>query len=477
MDAPSNPTLRRHLLDGGLGVLTLTVAVLAGYALLAPERLTGKSLATAPAAPRGAERPAAPAVKPELKPQLLEGRVVDAQSGLPIGGASLVAGSEETRADGAGHYTLGPVVPPVAVVVKAPGYERRQVIIIRPGSTTVPLAPMTIKAAYLSYFGVGEKAIRERVLELLGRTELNAVVIDVKGDRGFIPYPTQVPLAAEAGAFGPVRLREFDEILVRLKAQGIYTIARIVAFKDNVLARHRPEWAVLDSRTGKPWLDNEGLAWVDPFREEVWEYLIAVAREAALKGFDEIQFDYARFPTDGRLSVARYSRPNTQEARLRAISGFLARARRELAPRGVFLAADIFGYAAFNGNDTEIGQRVEELASSVDYLSPMVYPSGYHRGIPGYRNPVEHPYEIVFETIRLVRKRSAHAPVQVRPWIQDFRDYAFDRRPFGVKEIHAQMKAARDAGAAGWMLWNSRNEYTAEALSRRDATPQLMLTR
>lgn len=477
MDDARGLTACRHLLDGGLAILTLTLAVLTGYALLAPERLRATPTSKPLASVRMSEPAAVPTVRPEAWLEPLEGRVIDAERGLPIAGASISVGRDEVRTDPAGHFSIGPLSPDATVVVKAPGYERRRVS-IRAGWTTVALARLAIKAAYLSYFGVGEKMIRERVFELLDRTELNAVVIDVKGDRGFIPYPTQVPLGVEAGALGPVRLWNFDEIVARLKARGIYTIARIVAFKDNVLAHYRPEWAVLDTRTGQPWLDNERLAWVDPFRQEVREYILAVAREAAQKGFDEIQFDYVRFPTDGKLSAARYLKPNTQESRLQAISTFLAGARKELAPSGVFLAADIFGYTAFNGNDTDIGQRVEELAPYVDYLCPMVYPSGYHWGIPGYRNPVEHPYEIVSETIRLVRKRSAYTAVQVRPWIQDFRDYAFDRRPFGVKEIHAQMKAAQDAGAAGWMLWNSRNEYTARALGPKDpATARVILSR
>jgi len=460
MDDTSVPPARRHLFDGGLALLALTVAVLSGYALLAPERLgitAGLKRSTAALAPK--PLPA----QPEPWPEPLEGRVVDAERGRPIAEASVSVGPYEVRTDADGRFTIGPLSPNARVLVKAPGYKRTHVS-IGPGWTTVPLMRQTIKAAYLTYFGVGDRTIRERIFELLDRTELNAVVIDIKGDRGFIPYLTQVPLAVEAGALGPVRLRTFEEMLAGLKAKGIYTIARVVVFKDNVLAHSRPEWAVLDARTGRPWSDNERLAWVDPFREEVWEYVIAIAREAALKGFDEIQLDYVRFPTDGRLAAARYSKPNTKENRLQAISTFLARMRRELVPTDVFLAADIFGYTAFNENDTDIGQRVEELAPHLDYLSPMVYPSGYHRGIPGYRNPVAHPYEIVFETIRLVRKRSAPTPVQVRPWIQDFRDYAFDRRPFGVKEVRAQMKGAEDAGALGWMLWNPRNVYTAEAL-------------
>ena len=322
-----------------------------------------------------------------------------------------------------------------------------------------------VKAVYLSYYGLGAAPVRERILHLLERTELNGVVIDVKSDEGFIPYDTRVPLAVEAGARGPVLVKDFDAFLAGLKARRVYAIARIVVFKDNVLAQHRPAWAVVDARTGHRWRDRERSAWIDPFQDESWDYAIAVAREAALKGFDEIQLDYLRFPTDGRLEDARYSRPNTQAARIDAITRFLERAREGLHGTGAALAIDVFGYAAFNSDDTDIGQRIENLAPLVDYLCPMTYPSGYHRGIPGYPNPVAHPYEVVFETIRRIRARTSHTQVQIRPWIQDFRDYAFDRRPFAVAEVRAELKAARDAGATGWMLWNAGNRYTEDALS------------
>jgi hypothetical protein len=335
----------------------------------------------------------------------------------------------------------------------------------RPGAL-MPSAPQPrpVKAAYLSYYGVGDRTIRGRVLEMLDHTELNAVVIDVKGDRGFIPYESEVPLAREAGAMGPVRVHEFDDLLARLKAKGIYAIARIVVFKDNVLARHRQRWAITDTRTRALWLDAERLAWLDPFEEEAWAYAIAVGAEAASKGFDEIQFDYLRFPTDGTLSTARYSKPNTQHNRLQAITAFLKHARASLGPTGAFLAVDLFGYIAFNLDDTGVGQRLEELAPLVDVLCPMAYPSAYHLGIPGHRNPVAHPYAVVFETIRRARERAGQTRAQVRPWIQDFRDYAFDRRSFGVPEVRAQMTAALDAGATGWMLWNPQNRYTVDAL-------------
>jgi hypothetical protein len=327
-----------------------------------------------------------------------------------------------------------------------------------------------IKAAYLTYFGIGHKEIRGRVLELAARTELNAVVIDVKGDRGWIVYRTEVPLALQVGAQGPGTLKDFDGLMADLKSRGIYTIGRIVTFKDNVLANGRPDLAIIDTRTGKPWIDNEKLAWVDPFREEVWRYNVAIAKEAASKGFDEIQFDYVRFPTDGKLGAAKYASANNKDTRLPAIAGFLGKARRELGPLGVFVAADVFGYTAFNENDTDIGQRIEELAPNLDYFCPMVYPSGYHMGIPGFRNPVHHPYEVVHESVKQTYRRSARHPVRVRPWLQDFKDYAFDKRIFGVPEIRAQIKGADDAGAVGWMLWNPRNDYTASALRQKEAS-------
>jgi hypothetical protein len=403
--------------------------------------------------------PATP--KAELPwPEKVTGRVVDAQK-QPLPGASIVNAGKEIRTEADGTFTL--TKPTGAVIVKLPGYEK-VTLTPRKEPLEVVLKTQAVKAAYLTYYGVLDRGIRTRVLDLVAKTELNAVVIDVKGDRGWILYKTEVPLALTIGAQGPAVYKEFDALLADMKARGIYTIARIVTFKDNVLASARPDLAVIDTRTGKPWIDNEKLAWVDPFREEVWAYNIAIAREAVRKGFDEVQFDYVRFPTDGKLAAAKYAKTNSKETRLPTVTSFLERARKEIGPLGAFVAADVFGYTAFNENDTDIGQRVEEMAPHLDYFSPMVYPSGYHKGIPGYRNPVENPYQVVHESVRLTRKRTAHTVVRVRPWIQDFKDYAFDRRIFGVTEIKAQIKGADDGGASGWMLWNPKNDYTGAAL-------------
>jgi hypothetical protein len=407
----------------------------------------------------------APAVPGPSVPKLrgVTGRVLDAGR-KPIARASVVAAGGEHFTDPQGVFTIEALPPQTKLLLKAPGFHRATVEAAS-GPFDVVLREHAVKAAYLTYYGIGDKTIRGRVLDLVARTELNAVVIDVKGDRGLIPYVTEVPLALEAGAQGPVMLKDVEGLLADLKQRGVYTIARVVVFKDTILAGHRRDLAIIDTRTGRPWIDNEKLAWVDPFRTEIWDYNIAIAREAVRKGFDEVQFDYVRFPTDGRLAAARYAKANTKENRLAAIADFLERARRALGPSGAFVAADIFGYTAFNENDTDIGQRLEELAPHVDYLCPMVYPSGYHVGIPGTRNPVANPYRVVYESVRLTRQRTAAATVRIRPWLQDFRDYAFDRRIFGPSEVRAQIKAAQDAGASGWMLWNPKNDYTGGALA------------
>jgi hypothetical protein len=233
-----------------------------------------------------------------------------------------------------------------------------------------------------------------------------------------------------------------------------------VVFKDEPLASRKPELAV-KRPGGALWRDREGLAWTDPFKREVWDYNLAVAEEVARYGFDEIQFDYLRFP-DARELV--FSVPNTEEARIKTISEFLQTARKRLLPYNVFLSADLFGYVCWNLDDTGIGQTLDSLAPYLDYLSPMLYPSGFHAGIPGCSDPVAHPYEIVYRSLVRAKERSGLAPVRFRPWLQVFRDYAFDRREYGAKEIMQQIRAAEDFGSNGWMLWNPRNEYSVDGL-------------
>jgi hypothetical protein len=419
-------------------------------------------------------------------------KVIDAYTGSSIEGAFITLGDHVKRTDHNGMLSVITGVDKVAV--RAHGYLRaEEMITIGPEtkperfspkaiysslrekvggkieepvipSQEIKLEPFTPKALYLSFYGIGDKTLRESALNLIQETELNSLVIDVKGDRGLVPYKSTIPLVAEVGAQKIITVRDMGSLIRSMKDRGIYTIARIVVFKDNLLALKMPDLAVR-TKSGEVWLDREGLAWADPFKPEVWDYNIAIALEAAQYGFDEIQFDYVRFPD---ALGPQFSMPNTKENRIEAISGFLLEARKRLLSYRVFLSADIFGYVCWNFNDTNIGQTLEGVAPHIDYLSPMLYPSGFQYGIPGYRIPVHNPYEVVFLTLKKAKERTGLSSVRFRPWLQAFRDYAFDKRSFKEREIREQISAVETFGSDGWMLWNPRNIYSGSGLKRDD---------
>jgi hypothetical protein len=327
-----------------------------------------------------------------------------------------------------------------------------------------------VKGLYISGNAVGSEDFREHVKQLIETTELNAVVVDFKGDHGYLTFPTQVAMAKEIGADQAVMLADPSEFMQWLKDHRVYTIARIVAFKDDLFAKAHPEMAVTDSTTGGLWVDGEGLAWADPNYHAAWDYNAALAVEAANMGFNEVQFDYVRFPSDGSISQATFAMENTQENRAGAIAGLLKQTKEALAPYNVKLAADTFGYTAWVPDDLGIGQHIESLAPYLDVISPMVYPSTYSFGLPGespvYENAIAYPYEIVNKSTRnaVERTKAVNPNIEVRPWLQDFQDYAFDKRVYTPGEIRLQMDGARDAGGRGWLLWDPAVAYTPEAL-------------
>jgi hypothetical protein len=395
-------------------------------------------------------------------------RIVDAESGRPIADAIVTAGGRERRTGADGALPVGDD-PAGLLLVRAAGYLRAAVNRVGAAPTEIALAPFRPKAIYLSMYGVGSRTLRSAALDLVAATELNALVIDVKGDRGLIAYRSAIPTAADVGAQRVITISDLPALVADLHARGIYAIARIVVFKDEPFASARPELAVR-GRNGEIFRDRESLSWTDPFSRTVWDYNIAVAVEAAAAGFDEIQFDYVRFPDAAGLTFAQ---PATLENRRAAIGGFLREARRTLSPWNVFLAADVFGYVCWNAGDTHIGQQLEDMVSLVDYVSPMLYPSSFQYGIPGFRNPVEHPFEIVARSLERALERTGVPPVRYRPWLQAFGDYAFDGRAFTNGEIRSQIDAAERLGSGGWMLWNPRNRYSAADLRvelRNDGT-------
>jgi hypothetical protein len=398
----------------------------------------------------------------------LDGRIVDAASGGPVQDAYVAFANGQAQADKLGAFHLAGAGE--TVFVRAPGYRAATVTPadLARSAGVVKLTPFTPKALYLTVYGVGSKNLREGAMALIRNGSANALVIDLKGDRGIVPYPSAEAQAVNPGARKVTTIPDLAAFASKMHAQGVYLIARIVTFKDNPLAAARPDLAVKRSDGGL-FRDREGLAWTDPFQADVRAYNIALAVEAARAGFDEIQFDYLRFPdASARLRLAQPSNIRTRTA---AIAGFLADARRQLAPYNVYLAADIFGYVCWNEGDTGIGQALDAIAPNVDYLSPMLYPSGFQFGIPGVRNPVANSYAIVRQSLAQAQARLKIPPKHFRPWLQAFRDYAFDRRPFDAGEVGEQIRAAADFGSDGWMLWNAGNVYSDTGLAAAAPTP------
>ncbi len=354
-----------------------------------------------------------------------------------------------------------PIIKPMPIIAPTP--ELAQTLNIDPHFP--PIGSLeSVRALYISYFAIGHAAVRQQIFELLDSTEFNAVVIDVKGDHSWISYPTQSLAAKEIGADRP-SVKNFDEVMAQFKQRNIYTIGRIVTFKDDLLARSYPEYAVKVKGSTELWQDREGLSWSDPFATEAWDYNIELAVEAAQKGFDEIQFDYVRFPTLSPSGEPQFSQEVTKESRVSTIAGFLSMARGQLKPFGVKLAADTFGYTCWRKDDTLIGQDIERLGQYVDVLCPMLYPSTFANGIPGYKNAVAYPYEVVYRSAQQAVERIQRLGLgcTVRPWIQDFQDYRFDHRLYGKAEIQAQIKGCFDSGSEGFMVWNPHVEYTTGA--------------
>ena len=398
--------------------------------------------------------------------QTSPGTVIDATTREPIPGAIVTVDGVETRADANGNFAL----PADArqLLARAPGYRRAEDALSTGAPAIIELQPFRPRAVYLSAYGVAHAGLRGAAISLKASNGINALVIDLKSDRGQTPYASAAREAAGATRFAPPSPHaELDRLVPELHRQGFYLIARIVVFKDDPLASAHPEWAVHDA-AGRRWEDREHLQWVDPFRREVWDHNLAIAEEAAKLGFDEVQFDYVRFPDAG---APHFSQPSTRNSRVDAIDGFLRAARERLAPYNVFLAADIFGYVCWNTDDTAIGQQLEALAPSLDYLSPMLYPSGFTWGLPGQTNPMLDPGRIVSRSLAEAKRRTGLPGARFRPWLQAFQDYAFDKREFGAAEIGAQIQAAEAQDTDGWMLWNPRNRYDAGTLPDEGTTP------
>jgi hypothetical protein len=410
-----------------------------------------------------------------LMPRELVGTIRDAETGEPISRTVLLANGRMLDQEPDGRYRLPDPTTPYTLFVKSPGYERAE-IAIGPELRTddhgwleacpepeplpcvgIALSPFAVRGIYAN-FGLlnWQTDLLHELIDLVDRSPiLNAIVIDVKSDYGYLAYESENPLIAQVDAALTLRL-PLDEFLALCREKGIYTIARMVIFKDSPLIAARPELAVRHPN-GEIFYDREGMAWADPTREEVWEYNIAITQEVIEMGFDEIQYDYLRYPSDSTsLAVVRalvYSIPSTLESRTAAIQGFVQAAKAAVDPTPAFLSADLFGYALVvtPEHDMRIGQRLMDLAPHVDYVCPMIYPSTFESGNLGLASPSDNPYEVI---IRSLSSGMSRTDTPLRPWLQG---YWYEREDFAD-----QKRATEELTDVGWCFWNARGEYDEE---------------
>jgi hypothetical protein len=399
----------------------------------------------------------------ELRPNVMRGTLID-DTGDPVVGARIfVEGTEAVvRSDEDGAYELPDVPEAGTLIYKMPGYRLGVIEIDDEMRKDLIMEPFEARALYAPAAVFEAPGRLDAMLALIERTEVNALVIDVKETDGRLFHATDLPEAVEVGAVREAPIFDLAELLPQLRERGIYTIARVVVMKDNTLAAVRPELAVMNTATGEPWRDNIGGAWLDPSAPGVGEYTAAIARDLAERGFDEVQLDYIRFFSDGPYALADTNLPNTQSFRLPAIGRVLRIVSDEVAPTRAFLSADVFPISFIVPDDQGIGQRPEVIMPYVDYFSPMVYPSHYGPGVFGFEVPNNYPYEVVDRTLEIMNRQAAGLPVVIRPWIQDFGYGPFP--PYTAEQVRAQMVAAAERGAQGWMIWNARATFTEAAL-------------
>lgn len=368
--------------------------------------------------------------------------------GKPIAKASIIYLGHEYFSDKNGLFQIASDLGDSPILIKKAGYRK---VLIMPSCEEISLnlEPIDINSLYLpTAYLKNKNAVYANAMNLIETTEVNALTIDVKND------------------FGNLHL-DLAPYVKELKSKGVYTIARIVVFKDNATVKAHPEFALINKVTGAPWKGSDGMTFIDPYNETAWNYIISIAQKAALMGFDEIQFDYVRFPTDGNKALVKWSGDYSDEGRTNAIANFLALAQKTLSPLGVFIAADVFGISAFETKDlSKIGQKIEKVAPYLDYVCPMVYPSGYAKGTGGVADPVNQPGSIVGVSIRNYRVRAdkVNPDLIIRPWLQAFNDYSPAKKVYTGEDIRKQIDASDNHGGSGWLLWNAAGKYHSSGL-------------
>lgn len=324
-----------------------------------------------------------------------------------------------------------------------------------------------VKGIYVTSSSASLNKKMDELIALTKRTKINAFVIDVKEDDGTLLFKMEAGEKYNPLANRRAPIKDIEKFMKRLKDNNIYTIARIVSFKDPTYAKANPDKAIISKATGKPFTNSDGVIWVSPHDRYLWEYNVAVAKEAAKAGFDEIQFDYVRFPASngGKLDKELNYRNTKNESKPETIQKYLAYARKELEPLGVYIAADVYGQVGSLPDDMALGQHWESVSNVVDYICPMIYPSHYGRGVYGLPVPDAYPYKTVYHCTQDSINRNANidTPAMIRPWIQAFTaKWVKGHINYGPKEIELQVQALRDLGIEDYILWSPTNKYRIE---------------
>lgn len=317
--------------------------------------------------------------------------------------------------------------------------------------------PDSVKAIYVSSWVAGTPSRRDELIKFAEETEINSMVIDIKDFSGKIFLKSENQKLISYGSLEN-RISDLPDLINQLHEKKIYVIGRLSVFQDDYLSNKRPEYAV-KNKQGGIWKDDKGVSWLDPANKKTWEYAAEIAKEAELSGFDEISFDYIRFPSDGNLENTSYPHWDYKTPKSEIIKSFSSFLYETLKDLGIPISANIFGLTLWRKDDLNIGQTYENFLPYFDFVHPMVYPSHYPKGFNGFKNPAEHPYEIIYDGMVRARDRAIIAtssPDKIRPWIQDF-DIGAD---YDASMIKKQKQAAYDTGLDSWLSWNASNRYT-----------------
>lgn len=407
------------------------------------------------------EKPLEGPIEIRLDPVVLEGTVT-ADDGRPLPGSTVRLGDRVAVTDSDGEFTMLRATAG-EVSVERPAWEPNQLAWDGVAeAVNVELQPRMINALRVAgdSSGAGNVQKWQDLLELADNTTINAFVVDTQDEGGNVFHDTEVELAYEIGAVQV--FYDAAQVIADMEEHGLYKITRIVTFQSDQLARARPEIAAIDVTTGKPWANNKNLAWLDPTDPESWTYPLELAEEACRLGFDEIQFDYIRFPSDGpirnlsfdELTADDYYSEASQQKRVETIAAFLAEAHSRLNPMGCAVAADIFAITLESSNDEGIGQSPDVFSNHVDVLSPMIYTYTYGSGWKGWDDPTEHAVELVEAALDAGIPRLEGFALY-RPWIQ---------RAFLEDEEILAVQAVAEARDLGWMLWSAGTIFDAGLL-------------